>query len=101
MVILIVHIHVKAEHIEAFRRATIENATNSIQEPGIAQFDFLQQADDPSRFVLYEAYRDVDAPPKHRETAHYKTWLATVTNMLAEDRTRMFYANVFPPDQSW
>jgi (4S)-4-hydroxy-5-phosphonooxypentane-2,3-dione isomerase len=101
MVILIVHVHVKPEHIDAFREATIENARNSIQEPGIAQFDLLQQSDDPSRFVLYEAYRDAEGPPRHRETAHYKTWLGRVTNMLAGERTRVFYSNVHPADQEW
>ncbi len=101
MVILIVHIHVKSEHINAFREATVENSRNSIKEPGIVRFDLLQQADDPSRFVLYEAYRDADAPPKHRETAHYKKWLGLVTDMLAEDRTRVFYSNVHPPDSEW
>jgi len=101
MVILIVHVHVKLEYIEAFREATIENARNSIKEPGIAQFDLLQQSDDPSRFVLYEAYRNAEGPPQHRETTHYRTWLGRVTDMLAEDRTRVFYSNVHPPDAEW
>ncbi|PWU01272.1 MAG: antibiotic biosynthesis monooxygenase [Terriglobia bacterium] len=101
MVILIVHVHVKSEHIDAFREATIENARNSRQEPGIVRFDLLQQADDASRFVLYEVYRSPEAPPQHRETAHYKTWLARVTDMLAGDRTRVFYSNVFPSDAEW
>lgn len=101
MIILIVHLHVKPEHLDAFRQATAENARNSRQEPGIARFDFLQQSDDPTRFVLYEVYRDADAPAKHRETAHYQAWLAKVPAMLAEDRTRTLYSNVFPADAAW
>lgn len=101
MIILIVHLHVKPEQLDAFRQATAENARNSRQEPGIARFDFLQQSDDPTRFVLYEVYRDADAPAKHRETAHYQAWLAKVPDMLAEDRTRTFYSNVFPADAAW
>lgn len=101
MIILIVHLHVKPEHLDAFRQATAENARNSRQEPGIARFDFLQQSDDPTRFVLYEVYRDADAPAKHRETAHYQAWLAKVPDMLAEARTRTFYSNVFPADAAW
>jgi quinol monooxygenase YgiN len=101
MLILIVHIHIKTEHIEAFREATIENGRNSLQEPGIARFDFMQQSDDPSRFVLYEVYRDTAATVAHKETAHYHAWLAKVDHMFAEPRTRALYTNVYPPDASW
>ena len=101
MHLVLVHVHVKPEYIEAFRQATIENARNSIREPGIAQFDVLQQSDDPTRFLLYEVYRGPDAPAKHRETTHYNTWLAKVTDMMAEPRTRTVYSNVFPSDRDW
>ena len=101
MHIVVVSVRVKPENVEAFRQATIENATNSVQEPGIAQFDLLQQSDDPTRFLLYEVYRDPNAPAKHRETAHYNAWLAKVTDMMAEPRTRVIYSNVFPADSGW
>jgi quinol monooxygenase YgiN len=101
MLILVVHIRIKAEHVEAFREATIENARNSRQEPGVAQFDVLQQADDPTRFVLYEVYRDTAATVAHKETAHYHTWAAKVDHMFAEPRTRALYNNVYPDDQGW
>ena len=101
MLIVLVNIRVKPEHVEAFKAATIENARNSIQEPGVARFDVLQVSDDPTRFLLYEAYRSQDAPARHRETAHYNAWVATVTDMLAESRTRTMCANIFPSDQAW
>ena len=101
MIILIVNLHVKSEHLEAFRAATLENARNSVKEPGVARFDVLQQADDPTRFVLYEVYRDADAPAKHRETAHYQAWVAKAPDMLVEARSRTLYQNVFPSDAEW
>jgi autoinducer 2-degrading protein len=101
MHILIVHARVKAEFIDAFKEATIVNAENSAGEPGVARFDFMQQQDDPSKFVLYEVYRDADAPAKHKETAHYNAWLEKVTDMFEEPRTRALYTNVFPIDKSW
>jgi autoinducer 2-degrading protein len=101
MFILIVNLHVKPELIDAFREATIENARNSLKEEGILRFDFLQQTDDPTRFALYEVYRDADAPAKHRETAHYHAWVAKATEMLAEPRTRVTFGNIFPADQNW
>lgn len=101
MIILHVHLHVKPEHIAAFKQATIENASNSVREPGIVRFDVIQQVDDPSRFMLLEVYRDAAAQVSHKETAHYHNWVAKVTDMLVEPRTRQTYANVYPPDQDW
>ncbi|HZQ54334.1 MAG TPA: antibiotic biosynthesis monooxygenase [Bryobacteraceae bacterium] len=101
MHIVHVHVRVKQESIEAFRAATIENARNSVQEPGIARFDVMQDAGDPSRFVLVEVYRTAQAPAEHRNTAHYQTWRDTVADMMAEPRQRAEYSNVFPGDEDW
>ena len=101
MLIVHVHIHVKPESLEAFRQATIANARQSVNEPGIARFDLLQQADDPARFTLVEVYRTATAPAQHRETAHYQTWRDTVAEMMAEPRIRVEYANTFPGDEGW
>jgi autoinducer 2-degrading protein len=94
MLINHVHIRVKPEFIQAFRAATVENARNSILEPGIAQFDLLQQADDPARFLLMEAYREPEDQARHRETAHYTVWRDTVAEMMAEPRSSVKYVAV-------
>ena len=101
MLIVHVHVRVKTESIEAFRQATIENARQSVGEPGIARFDVVQQADDPTRFVLVEAYRTAEAPAQHKETAHYQKWRDTVAPMMADLRTSVKFANVFPDDRNW
>ena len=101
MLIVHVQVHVKPEHLEAFKLATIENASNSVREPGIARFDVVQQADDPTRFVLVEAYRDTEATAHHKATAHYHAWAEKVADMLAEPRSRAVYANIYPADQDW
>jgi autoinducer 2-degrading protein len=98
MQIVHVHVHVKPEFVEAFRKATIENAANSVEEPGIARFDVIQQADDPTRFVLIEVYRTAAAPGAHKETPHYKRWANTVMQMMAEPRQGVRYNNVFPEE---
>jgi quinol monooxygenase YgiN len=101
--VFIVHVfvHVKPDRIEAFRAATLENARNSINEPGIARFDFIQRQDDPARFVLVEVYRTADDPAEHKETTHYQKWRDTVSDMMAEPRTSVKYTNVFPDEQGW
>ena len=101
MLIVHVHVHVKPEFVEAFRQATVENARNSVQEPGIARFDVIQQADDPTRFVLVECYRTADAPAQHKATAHYARWRDAVADMMAEPRTSAKHTNVFPDDTGW
>ena len=101
MLIVHVHIRVKPEFIDAFKQATVTNAQNSVKEPGIARFDFIQQSDAPERFVLVEVYRSPEASAQHKETAHYAAWRDTVTGMMAEPRTRVEYANVFPADEGW
>lgn len=101
MLILIVNIQVKPEFIEAFKTATLANARASKQEPGLARFDVVQQADDPTRFVLIEAYRSPAGHAAHRETAHYATWRDTVNPMMATTRTSVKCANLFPDDNGW
>lgn len=96
MLIVHVHVHVKPESVEAFRAATIENARNSVLEPGVARFDVIQQQDDPTRFVLIEIYRSVAATAAHKETAHYAAWRDTVAPMMAEPRTSVKYNGVIP-----
>ena len=100
---LVVHVHVcvKPESVESFKRASLENAQASVQEPGIARFDVVQQEDDPTRFVLVEVYRTSDAPARHKETAHYARWRDTVAGMMAEPRSRAKYRSCFPDDGDW
>jgi quinol monooxygenase YgiN len=101
MLIVHVHVRVKPEMVEAFKAATIENARNSVREPGIARFDVIQQQDDAARFILVEVYRTQADTARHKETPHYQHWRDAVESMMAEPRTSMKYANVFPEDQGW
>ena len=101
MLVVHVHVRVKAECIDAFKSASLANAQASVREPGIARFDVVQQNDDPTRFVLVEAYRDAAAPAAHKETAHYALWRDTVAPMMAEPRTSVKFGNVFPADAGW
>jgi autoinducer 2-degrading protein len=101
MLVIQVQVQVKTECVEAFKRATVENAENSRREPGVARFDVLQQAGDPTRFVLIEVYRTADAPAQHKETSHYQKWRDSVASMMAEPRTSQKFSNVFPADADW
>ena len=101
MLVLLVNIKVKPECVEDFKRATVDNASNSQKEPGVARFDFCQGNDDPTKFIIYEAYRAAEDHAKHRETAHYRRWKAAVDSMMAEPRVGTKFTNVFPADSAW
>ena len=101
MTIIHVHVQVKLECVDAFKEATVANASASLQEPGIARFDVVQLIEDPSRFVLVEVYRTAEAVGAHKETSHYATWRDTVASMMAAPRTSSKFAGVFPPENSW
>lgn len=101
MIVIHVHAHVNPDTVEAFHDATLVNAAQSVREPGIARFDVIQQQDDPTRFILVEVYRSVDAVAAHKATAHYATWRDAVAPLMAEPRTSIKYWNVFPDDAGW
>ena len=101
MLIIHVHVHVKAEGVEAFHKATLENAALSLQEPGVVRFDVIRALDDPTRFVLVEVYRDEQAPLHHKETTHYAAWRDTVANLMAEPRTSTKYRALYPEEPRW
>ncbi len=101
MLVVHVHVQVKPEFVEQFIAATLQNARESIKEPGIAAFDVVRQQDDGTRFVLVEAYRTPEAPAAHKETKHYAVWRDAVAPMMAQPRTSVKYSNLYPDDANW
>lgn len=101
MLIVQVHIHVNPNDVDAFIEVTLDNARNSLREPGIARFDLIQDRDDSTHFQLVEVYRSEQDPAKHKETVHYLTWRETVAPMMAEPRQSVKYTNLFPNDEGW
>jgi quinol monooxygenase YgiN len=101
MIVVHVRVHVRPGSVDAFKEATIANASASLLEPGVARFDVVQQVDYPARFALIEVYRSADAVAAHKETPHYKTWRETVEPMMAEPRSSTKFTSVFPDDHGW
>jgi autoinducer 2-degrading protein len=96
MQVTIVHIHVEPQYVEAFIEATRRNHEASTQEPGNRRFDVLQDAQDPTRFVLYEAYRSAEDAAAHKQTPHYLQWREAVAGWMAEPRRGDPYTSLFP-----
>jgi len=100
MIVTCVYVSVKPERVKEFIDISTENHRESVKEPGNLRFDFLQQADDPCRFLIYEAYESEDAAAAHKNTPHYLKWRTTVENMMAEPRKGVKYNILQPADRS-
>jgi len=96
MQVTMVHIQIKAEHVQEFIAACRLNHEGSIREPGNRRFDILQSSNDPTRFVLYEAYASTEDAVAHKNTPHYMQWRDAVTPWMAATRVRDSYVGLFP-----
>ena len=101
MLIVHVFVHVKPDKVKDFKAASLQNARESVKEPGVARFDVIQQKNESTRFVLVEVYRTSDDLARRKETTHYQKWRDTVADMMAEPRNAIKYTNIFPDDQGW
>lgn len=101
MFIVHVYAHVKSNKVSEFKKATIENAKESITEPGIARFDIIQQNDDLRRFVLVEVYRTPFDHPAHKHTLHYQKWRDTVVDFMVTPLTSIKYTSIYPDEDGW
>lgn len=100
MIVTCVYINVKKEALNNFIEATTENHLESVKEEGNLRFDLIQQADDPYKFMLYEAYETEAAAANHKSTAHYMRWRDAVEPFMAEPRRGVRYTIIEPEDPS-
>jgi quinol monooxygenase YgiN len=101
MLVVHVHVHVLPDCVEAFKTASLANASASLKEPGVARFDVIQSSDDPTRFVLVEVYKNAEAPVQHKQTSHYQIWRDTVADMMTEPRQSQKYDSLYPDEERW
>ncbi|WP_284643539.1 antibiotic biosynthesis monooxygenase [Paenibacillus silviterrae] len=100
MIVTVVKVYVKEEHVEEFIAATCKNHKGSVQEPGNLRFDVLQHRDEPTCFTLYEAYESEEAAAKHKGTAHYLEWRDTVAPWMAKPREGTAHRVIAPAEKS-
>jgi (4S)-4-hydroxy-5-phosphonooxypentane-2,3-dione isomerase len=85
MFVVTASIHVKPEHIARFIEALLDDAHGALRdEPGCRRFDVIQDAQDASRFLLYEVYDDEAAFQHHLTTAHFQRSSPIIEDCLAE-----------------
>ena len=95
MYVVCVTTFVKEPFVQAFIDATLDNARNTRRELGNVRFDVLRAEDDPTRFMLYEAYHAKEDFAKHQQTEHYSRWKQTVADWMAQPRQGVKHQSVF------
>ena len=95
MHVVAVTIFVKPESVTQFIEATLDNARNTRREPGNLRFDVLRAEEDPTRFMLYEAYKAKEDFAKHQQTEHYLRWKSTVADWMAQPRQGVKHHTIF------
>jgi autoinducer 2-degrading protein len=98
VIVNVVTVHVKPEHIAAFLAATVDNHAGTRLEPGNHRFDVLQSSDDPNRIMLYEVFASPEAVEAHRKTGHYLAWRAKVDGWMAKPRELASHRIIAPAD---
>jgi autoinducer 2-degrading protein len=100
MIVTCVYVHVKPDTVDRFINATIVNHRETVKERGNIRFDFVQQADDLSRFMIYEVFESEEAISDHKKTTHYQIWRDTVADFMAEPRKGIRYNIIEPSDRT-
>lgn len=101
MYVVHVMLRIKPDKVEEFKEFARLDHEGTRTEPGNLRFDVLQSEDDPTRFMLYEVYRDPEAVTAHRQTPHLAHWMAHIDEYTVEPRVATRYWTIFPSDENW
>ena len=97
--VIIVEFEIVDGRAAEFKKLILENARASLaDEPGCRQFDVLVPENEPNRIVLYEIYDDADAFDAHLRSAHFETFDAQSSDLVAKKRViRLDMASPYKP----
>jgi quinol monooxygenase YgiN len=94
MSIVLVYVNVKPDRVADFINVTLENARNSRLEPGVVNFDLIQEEDEEAKFIIFEEYVNKTAANQHKDTRHYRVWREAVMDMMSEPRKGIWFNRV-------
>lgn len=84
MIFITAKFKVRPEHAEKWPEIADDFTQATRSEPGCLWFDWFRGVDDPSEYVLVEAFRDGDAGAAHVQSDHFKKAQQTLPPYLAE-----------------
>lgn len=94
MHIIHVYFDVKPDKIERFKEISLENANNSIKEPGVIAFELLKQLGETDKFIFNEVYKTPEDHVKHRETEHFKKWKSEIDSLTKGTYAAIKYSKI-------
>ncbi|WP_410661200.1 putative quinol monooxygenase [Amycolatopsis sp. lyj-112] len=84
MIFITAKFRVKPEHADRWPEISREFTEATRAEPGCLWYDWSRSLDDPTEYVLVEAFRDDDAGAAHVGSAHFRAARSDLPPYLAE-----------------
>ncbi len=79
------YVKVKEDKMDAFKTSVTKNMKTSVEkEPGVLAMYGSTVADSPQEWYFWEVYQNEDAYQAHRDTDHFKTYIAETADCLEE-----------------
>jgi len=98
MIFITARFRVRPEHADRWPQIAGGFTAATRSEPGCLWFDWARSVDDPTEYVLVEAFRDQDAGVAHVQSAHFKQAQETLPQHLAETPR---IVNMTIPQDDW
>ncbi|MBA8824238.1 quinol monooxygenase YgiN [Saccharopolyspora lacisalsi] len=98
MIVITAKFRVKPEHADRWPDIADAFTQATRAEPGCLWYDWSRSVEDPTEYVLVEAFRDDEAGAAHVGSDHFKTAQKTLPPYLAET-PRIINATV--PQSDW
>ncbi|WP_174536746.1 putative quinol monooxygenase [Micromonospora chalcea] len=98
MIFITAKFRVRPSDADNWPRIAADFTAATRAEPGCLWFDWSRSLDDPTEYVLVEAFRDDEAGAAHVQSEHFRTAQRTLPPHLAETPR---IVNVTVPQQDW
>ena len=98
MIFITAKFRVRPEHVDAWPAISAPFTAATRAEPGCLWFDWSRSLDDPTEYVLVEAFRDDAAGTAHVQSKHFRDAQATLPAYLAETPK---IVNATIPQEDW
>ncbi|WNM38457.1 putative quinol monooxygenase [Micromonospora halotolerans] len=98
MIFITAKFRVRPEDADRWPQIAAEFTAATRAEPGCLWFNWSRSLDDPTEYVLVEAFRDDDAGAAHVGSAHFREAQRTLPPHLAETPR---IVNTTVPQQDW
>ncbi|UFR00227.1 antibiotic biosynthesis monooxygenase [Streptomyces sp. Go40/10] len=98
MIFITARFRVLPEHADHWPEISAAFTEATRAEPGCLWFDWSRSVDDPTEYVLVEAFRDEEAGVAHVRSAHFRNAQQTLPPHLAETPR---VVNMTLPQEDW